>query len=192
MSLYPTFDVSKTIISQYANSPALRAIIDGLAASVDGAAIANSFYDNIWNLQTAQGYGLDVWGRIVGVGRVLRVPTTVDYLGFVESVDGNPFNIGIFYNALTVTQNYSLTDTAFRRLILAKARSNIWDGSVVGINQILMTLFWEYGNCKVTDGQNMTMTYVFPTRLSSVDYAIVAQSGVLPRPAGVQTLISMP
>lgn len=190
--IYPTFDVSKTIISQYANSPALRSILEDMAAAVDGATLFNSFYDNIWNLNTANGYGLDVWGRIVGVGRVLRVPTDVDYFGFVESVDGYPFDEGIFYNNLAVTQNFTLADPAFRRLILAKARSNIWDGSILGVNQILMTLFWEYGNCYVDDGLDMTMTYTFETRLSPVDYAIVAQSGVLPRPAGVLALVSMP
>ena len=191
-TIYPSFDVSKTLISQYANSPALLSIIGDLAAGVDGATLFNRFYDLIWNLDTAQGYGLDVWGRIVGVGRILRIPTDIDYFGFVESVDGVPFDEGIFYNNVETTQNYALSDTAYRRLILAKARSNIWDGSILQVNQILMTLFWEYGNCYVDDGLDMTMTYTFETRLSPVDYAIVTQSGVLPRPAGVLALVSMP
>jgi len=31
----------------------------------------------IWNIQTARGVGLDIWGRIVGVTRVLQVSSGI-------------------------------------------------------------------------------------------------------------------
>ena len=70
------FDVAQTVISQYANSPVLLALLRRLNTALDQAANIEQFYTLVWDLRTAVGYGLDVWGRIVGVNRVLRVPTT--------------------------------------------------------------------------------------------------------------------
>ena len=84
------FDWRQTIISQYANSPRMLGLIEGFTDAVDVAARMDAFYSDIWDLDTATGYGLDVWGRIVGVGRVLQVATS-DYFGFAEAGDADPF-----------------------------------------------------------------------------------------------------
>ena len=68
----------------------------------------------------------------------------------------------------------------------AKALFNVSDGSIPATNQILLNLF---GQGYVTDGLNLTMTYTFPTALTPVQYAIVLNSGVLPRPPGVSTSV---
>jgi hypothetical protein len=184
------FDWFATVLSQYANSPVLLALIEGFADCLDPAANYDAFFKLVFNVDTAVGYGLDVWGRIVGVSRVLRLPAPGDYFGFSESADAHSFNEGIFYGGATLTSNFALSDDAYRRLILAKALANISDGSIPAINQILINLFAaSYGNCYVTDGENMTMTYTFGATLTPVDFAIVAQSGVLPRPVGVTATI---
>ena len=184
------FDWFATVISQYANSPVLLQLIENMAEYIDPAALFDDFFKLVFNVNTAQGYGLDVWGRIVGVSRVLQLPQDEEYLGF-EQADPSAYTFGegIFFNNSTLTANFALSDTAFRRLILAKALANISDGSIPSINQILINLFGDYGNCYVTDGGDMTMTYTFGSALSPVDYAIVAQSGVLPRPVGVAATI---
>lgn len=182
-----TFRYEDTILSQFANSPVILSLIGSFSAAVNPGANIDAFYNNVWNVLTAQGYGLDVWGRIVGVTRVLQVSSGA-WLGFEEANDGTvetPFNQAPFYNGASTTANYALSDDAFRQLILAKAYANISNGSIPSINQILMALFGSAGECWCTDGQNMTMTYTFEFELSPVQYAIVSQSGVLPRPAGV-------
>ncbi|KAA1013040.1 DUF2612 domain-containing protein [Paraburkholderia panacisoli] len=181
----------QTILSQFANSPTILSLIESFNDAVDPRANIDAFYENVWNIETASGYGLDVWGRVVGVSRVLQVSSGA-WLGFEEAGDGavdTPFNVAPFYNGTATTGNYALTDDAFRTLILAKAAANITNGSIPSINQILMILFGSSGACWCTDGQNMTMTYTFEFQLSPVQFAIVAQSGVLPRPAGVQVTI---
>lgn len=179
-----------TLLSEYANSPVILAMIEPFAECVDPTANFDAFYDLVFNVDTAVGYGLDVWGRIVGVSRVLAVAGDVPYLGFKESSDALTFNEGIWYNGGGLTSNFALSDTAFRRLILAKALANICDGTIKATNQILINLFGDtYGNCYCTDGLDMTMTYTFGSTLSPVDFAIVVQSGVLPRPAGVTLTI---
>ena len=255
----PHFDVWTTILSQYANSPILTGIIENAAEAIDQTENLNAFYDNIWNIASAVGYGLDVWGRIVGVERNIQVQVT-EWFGFSEAEPGSlsfdntqafyyspalgfaegftPFGQGsfdlaqqwvsngqtqgggAFYNGQSLTSIYALPDTSYRTLIYAKAAFNITNGSIPAINRILMTLFPGRGNTFVREGygglayfgfieqQNadtfgqglfylaepvpsMTMEYVFQFKLSSVEYSIVATSGVLPKSTGVLASISI-
>jgi len=63
------FKIEDTIASQYANSPRLMLIIQELHNAIDPTKNIQDFYRLIWNLETAQGAGLDIWGRIVGINR---------------------------------------------------------------------------------------------------------------------------
>ncbi|MDF2386586.1 DUF2612 domain-containing protein [Nostoc ellipsosporum NOK] len=189
--LAKSFDARGTVISQYANSPILLALLSSLDDAIDPQPVVNGFYDTIWNVESANTHGLNVWGRIVGVSRTLYVSDGT-YLGFSQSSDAVPFGSGIFYGGGTLTANYQLTNAAYRQVILAKAALNITDGSSSSINAILRALFPGYGNVWVRDNGDMTMTYVFAAPLSKVDYAIVTQSGVLPKPVGVSFDVEQP
>lgn len=185
-------DWEATLLSQFANSPTIVQLVTNMNAWIDPRANIDSFYDNMWNIDTAVGYGLDVWGRIVGVSRVLQVSVGT-YFGFTgpSGASGVPWNQGIFYNGEPVTSNYALTDTAYRTLILAKALANICNATIPAINQILINLFGPNGlipiagNSYCTSGGGRTMTYTFSSALDPVSTAIVYQSGVLPTPCGI-------
>ena len=196
---YPPFNWLLTIISQYANSPTLLAMLQNFNAAVDQTENFDALYDNVWNIATAIGYGLDVWGRIVGVNRNLQVSNAV-YFGFTEggTVDYDTFapgGVSPFYSGQPATSNFALTDQAYRQLILAKALFNICAGSIPAINEILMILFGpgsqfgSGGECYCTDGQNMTMTYTFNFALTALQESIIYQSGALPKPVGVAASI---
>jgi hypothetical protein len=186
----PDFDFWTTIISQYANSPIITQLIANFDSYVDQTINLQSFFDLMWNVDTAQGYGLDVWGRIVGVTRTLEVGGTLTYFDFEESgLSANGFGQQPFYAGAPINSNFQLSDNSFRTLIFAKALANISDGSIKSLNQILINLFPARGNAFVTDGLNMTMTYTFEFQLTAVELAIVSQSGVLPKPTGVALTI---
>lgn len=182
------FDPATTLLSQYANSPVLIKLVDDFAQWLDPASRFDSFYSLIWDIDTAVGYGLDVWGRILGVNRVLQVPAGV-YLGFEQDDDARPFGFGIFYGGGRSTNNVALTDGAYRTLLLAKAALNITDASIPAINAILLNLF---SDGYVRDNLDMTMTFVFSHTLTPVETAIVFQSGVLPKPCGVSFTVEQP
>lgn len=179
-------NISSTILSQYANSPAICTIIDAWNQAIDPSALIDKWYANVWDVQTAVGYGLDVWGRIVGVSRVLNV-SGVTYLGWNEANDltEDSWNNGIWYSGTSATNNVLLSDDAFRTLIYAKALANISDNSITSINKILTTLFSAYGEPYVQDNGNMSMTYVFNFHPTAAQISIIQNSGVLPRPSGV-------
>jgi Protein of unknown function (DUF2612) len=182
----PWFDRWRTVISQYGNSDRLNALIESVEP-VDPTVNFDFFYDNIWNIFSARGVGLDIWGRIVGVQRVLHVQETGKYFGFAEAtgLTVDPFDQSPFYDGTLLTNNFALSDDAFRTLIYAKALTNICDGSIPAINQVLLSLFPDRGNCYCTDGGDMTMTYTFEFTLTDVEAAILVQTEVLPKPAGV-------
>lgn len=180
------FDVWKTVLSQYANSPILTALIVDFSEYVDETTNLDDFFDLIFNVDTAQGIGLDIWGRIVGVVRTLSIPEGTRYFGFEEqSPTVDSFGQSPFYTGGSTTNNFYLSDAAFRTLIFAKALANISDGSIPALNQLLLNLFPNRGNAYVTDDGSMAMTYTFQFALTAVEAAIITQSGVLPRPTGV-------
>lgn len=189
----PKFNPWLTIISQYANSPTLTQLVENMLDYVDQTVNVDAFFDMVMNVDTAQGWGLDVWGRIVGVSRILNVQDAGTYFGFSEqgvgADDFSPGGMSPFYSGAPLTDNFALTDDAFRVLIYAKALANISDGSIPAINQLLVNLFPNRGNAYVTDGENMTMTYTFEFILTPVEQAIVESSGVLPKPVGVSASV---
>lgn len=192
-------NVEATVLSQFANSPSIMQLIKNLNTYLDPRTNIDDFYNLMWNVDTAVGYGLDVWGRIVGVNRVLQLASST-YFGFQgpTSASGVPWNQGIFYNGQNLTTNFSLLDGPFRVLILAKALANICNATIPSINQILINLFGPSGlmpipgNSYCTSGGDMTMTYTFSSPLDPVSKAIVFQSGVLPTPCGIVASIVDP
>lgn len=181
------FDVWDTIISQYANSDILTQLITNINDYIDQTKNIDAFYQYIWNVDTAEGLGLDIWGRIVGVNRVVYIASDDKYLGFKDALPSSvPFGSGTFYPDNASSQAYPLADIDYRKLIFAKALYNITDGSTKAINQILLNLFPGRGNCYVAETGLMQIEYTFEFPLNPIDFAIVNSSGVLPKPTGVR------
>lgn len=179
-------NVEQTIISQYANSPTLTQLIYNMNQYIDPTTDFDNFYNFVWNLDTAQGFGLDIWGRIVGISRTLQIPAASLYFGFSEATPGSyPFDNEPFYNGPAATDAYELSDDAYRQLIFVKALSNISATTAPAINQILQNLFGTQGRCYVIDDGKMQMHYVFEFLLSPYQFAIMTTSGALPHGAGV-------
>ena len=185
----PTFDWWQTVLSQYANNTTLIPWIDAVSQSLDGNEDVANWYNLVWNVLTAQGWGLDVWGAIVGVGR--NLPVSNQFFGFEEASDPSliGYNQAPYFNGSFGTSTATLSDNVFRQLVLAKAATNITDCSIPAINQILLMLFGSSGVCYCTDGGDMTMTYTFDFTLSPIQLSIVETSNVLPKPAGVSVTI---
>lgn len=161
-------NVEQTIISQYGNSAAITQLIQNMNAYIDPRADIDNFFDVVWNVETAEGFGLDIWGRIVGLptGRyIYTAPVTI------------------------------LDDTQFRLLILLKALSNISITTSPTFNQLLNNLFAGRGRCYVSDQGSMQMRYTFEFPLLPYEIQIMAQADIFLRPAGVQVgilVISLP
>ena len=192
----------ETLLSQYYDSPTLVSLIHSFSDAVDPAHNIANFYANIWNVATAVGTGLDIWGQIVGCSRYLQIPST-PYFGFEEAytvptalTGAQPFQQAPFYEGVQQTTNFAMSDTQYRQLIFVKAAANISNLSVPSINALLRAEFSvnngidPFGPAYVVDNLNMTFTYYLDFIPSSAQIAIVTSSGVFPRPAGVQMIVN--
>lgn len=141
-----------TMISQYANSPVITQLLQNMDIYLDQTQNLDEFYDNVFNLGTAQQWGLDVWGRILGLSRTLTL-NLGGWFGFAEAGEtGTGFNQGAFYSGVGATSNFVMNDTSYRMALLTRAAFNISDGSIPSINQMLRNMFPGRGNAYVTDG----------------------------------------
>lgn len=87
-------DVKQTLISQYANSPTIVEMIDRMNDAIDPSVDFQTMLQFCLDVDTAQGFGLDIIGKIVGVGRELRIPSTENFFGFRE---GNTVSEPVYY-----------------------------------------------------------------------------------------------
>ena len=188
----------QTLLSQYCASPTIKGMLQSFNDAIDPTADIANFYLNIWNVATAVGNGLDIWGQIVGVSRYLQIPST-PYLGYEEAYTAptaatgpQPFNQAPLYNGTTASSTFALSDQQYRQLIMVKAAANISNLSIPSINALLRAEFGTnngtdpYGEAYVQDLGNMTFNYYLNFHPNSAQIAIITNSGVFPRPAGVQ------
>jgi len=192
----------QTLLSQYVDSPTLTSLIESFSDAISPDTDITNFYNNIWNVATAVGNGLDIWGQIVGVSRYLQINAS-NYFGFDESVTtptlatgAQPFNQAPFSLGATATTTFALTDAQYRRLILVKAAANISNLSIPAINSLLRAEFGTsdgtnpYGAAYVVDLGGMAFQYYLNFVPSAVQIAIINNSGVFPRPAGVNVSLT--
>lgn len=183
-------NVDKTIISQYCSSPILVQLIKNMDQYIDPRIDIDNFYNFVWNVDTAQGFGLDIWGRIVDVKRTLNIPNDPMCFGYNEGLPGSYcFDDQSFYIGEVSTSVYTLADDAYRKLILIKALANITNTTAPALNQLLQNLFEGRGRCYVNDLGNMQIRYTFEFLLTSFELAIMLNAGIVPKPAGVQALL---
>lgn len=178
-----SFDVKTTVISQYANSPNMRTLITAFSQWLNPNSNIQAFYWLVWNLYSAVGFGLNIWGRILQVSRYLQIPNVNQYFGF-EGSNGAPFNLAPFYAGGSTSSLYELSDTTYLTLLIAKAFANLCRAAIPVLNQLAQMVFGTGQMC-VLDLQNMQMSYVFAATPTAINLAIATNSGVFPRPNGV-------
>lgn len=167
------------IQSQYSASVRIVSILESCREHILPDADIVSFFNNIFNVETAVGYGLDVWGNIVGVSR------------FIQD----------WQNASTI---YTLNDEDFRKVLFFKAAANIMDSTMYSMNYLLHNLYPEY-NCYIRLSSNyqadsngvyhdlnpMVIEYVFfDSELTDLEKSIFMTVGDFNRGAGVQFSLS--
>ncbi len=145
------------ILSQYANSPKFIYLLSGLEKMLSSDKDIENFYNDIFNIQTANSYGLDVWGERLNISRQVKV-------------EG---------------ETILLKDEYYRFLLLVKAMSNISNCTVPNLEEILNFLFKDRGRVYVFDTGIMTMKYTFDFYLDEMEKAILNLPGIPPKPTGV-------
>ena len=96
------FDILRVIQSQYAGSPRLKAMTVTCWSLLNPEDAIRLMYDHMIDPWTADGAGLDVWGRIVAIARRIYVN------GESVILDDDTYRMYIFIKALFNLTNSSL------------------------------------------------------------------------------------
>lgn len=156
-------DLSKVILWQYSDAEKLKALVANEQEFMDVAVTEfwDDFNKNIFNLATCNTFGLELWGRLLGVAR----PTYLD--GGVE---------------------VEYTDEQYRLVLRARIFLLTFDGSIYSLNKFFKMLFPEYPVI-ITDNYDMTVTIGFVQEPTDDIKTIFRDENFLPRPAGVEYIM---
>ena len=157
------------ILTQYSASPTITKLLSDFRDEIDTQADMTTFEQNMFDIETASGIGLDIWGKIIGISRTIQLSDS------------------------TVT----LDDEHYRKLLMYKALANITDSSLATLNKLLPLLFEDVSfsvRNVIIEAQNgdeyynsypMHVRYIIDGELSELDTALFSAGGTLSLAAGV-------
>lgn len=154
---------SRAIQSQYSASARILALAAMMRDMLDPLPEEDLFYRKMFDILTAEGEGLDNWGRILDMGRT------------IAGRDG---------------VSLTLEDGLYRLLLLYKAMANISPGDPESLNRLLKALC-DTGvgglprAAYVLETGPMVIRWVFEDYLTDEQQAVFEAAGTLARPGGV-------
>lgn len=161
LTFNPQIDIQQCVLWQYANSPALRTLLQDKSAfyQQNVAQFWNDWFNDVFNINTATDFGLSVWGEILDFPRQIKS------------------NTGTIHN---------LTTEQYRTILKGQLLKFRMDGTVPQVNEWLKVVFGNQGNVFCLDNLDMTaIPFVFETNPSDEILWLLSNVDFLPRPAGV-------
>ena len=162
------------MIAQYANSPVLVSLDNGFKTLFDDSLFTTNWYNVVFNLKTASGYGLDVWGKILNRSRNFTYNGTEYYLQGAQTIGG-------------ISYTEEQMDNLYRMVLQITAMRYIGNASVSYINKILNTVLssFNYGRAYCYEYGVMQIRYVIEFYADDVFKAIFETLNL--HPTGVLT-----
>ena len=175
-----------TVQSQYSASPRILFLADYYWSMLDPTESINLLLKKMIDPVTAEGSGLDAWGRIVGIKRAL-IPVDGEYLAFdphgLDNELGDSFN-NAPWNPLIVPG--MAPDAVYRVYVFVKAMLNIGNGSLADLNRYFSLLYENSGITVLHVGTMMLRVIDFGGRLTSADMLALKSLDWVPLGVGWQ------
>ena len=174
----------RSILWQYENADKLKALVLGQQEWINEnhTKFWNDWIRDVFNLKTANAFGLAVWARILNVSLTIEREQNIDdVFGFGEHHEN--FENGGFGVAAGAIDNVSVEQA--RKMLLARYFTLTYAPTVPNINMILEVLFGE-GAVYVVDSLDMKYsTYTFNGEPDYRTRELLKNVDFLPRPAAV-------
>ena len=175
-----------TVQSQYSASPRILFLAEYYWSMLDPTESINLLLKKMIDPVTAEGSGLDAWGRIVGIKRAL-IPVDGEYLAFdphgLDNELGDSFN-NAPWNPLIVPG--MAPDAVYRVYVFVKAMLNIGNGSLADLNRYFSLLYENSGITVLHVGTMMLRVIDFGGRLTSADMLALKSLDWVPLGVGWQ------
>lgn len=184
-------DLLGSIIWQYDSSPAMRALAEAKQTYYDGALSQFwlDWYRDVYNIDTANDFGLGVWARILDLPlAVVATPTNEDHDTFGFASDSANFGNSNFgrmrEGEVTLTREQKRLVVRLRYFALTHTPT------LDNVNEFLKRYFWQdQSKVFVLESNDMTLlTYVFGHEPGSQLRFVLEKYDLLPRPATVGTM----
>lgn len=181
-------DVMSVLLWQYNDAVRLQKLVElkQLWYSQNQQLFWSDWAKNVFDLRTANEFGLAVWAIILDVPLTFTVAASpTDKIGWGFGPQRKNFNNGNFKRR--IAYNNPLTTEQQRLILRLRYFQLTTSGNVIDINKFLGELFLEdFGLVYVRDNLDMTATYIFKFYPSSDFQAVLDNFDLLPRPAGVK------
>ncbi|MBD2796046.1 DUF2612 domain-containing protein [Xenorhabdus sp. 18] len=174
------------LIWQYRGKPKARQTV-GLLLSESKIVFQSAVkLAEILDIDKSVGYGLDLIGRHVGIGRAMKSYIPKDYFGWLGIEGALGFGSGLFYRyGDSLQESVRLDDSDYRFFIRAKIIKNFQRPTIEGITHSLQHLLGDQSF--VIDNYDMTMNVVVPAEyLTPFRLHAILKLDILSRPIGVQ------
>jgi hypothetical protein len=188
MSKIQEFDFSvnllESLLWQYNDAETLQSLLDQKQSwfNENYTDFWNNWYNDVFNLATANEFGLTVWSKILDVSFSLP-PQAVR--------NDNVFGYGDFYNNFfesnfspTGGDDTSLTTEQKRSVLQLTYFKYVSRGTVPDINKTLTSFFGF--KVYILDGLNMTGLVVLTQTVNQENLEIIKEFDLIPRPAAVK------
>lgn len=175
----------KALLWQYNKAGNLQSILESKQSwyNTNQEQFWTDWYNNVFNLRTANEFGLKVWSIILQLPLFVSTPPLVDGAAWGFGPDDFNFENGNFVPTNGATVNLPLPT---KRLALQLRYFQLCSsGTVPEINRFLAYIFADYGKAYLVDNHNMTQLYNFLFPVTSDLSYLFSNFDILPRPAGV-------
>lgn len=196
------------LANQYRESTKLQAVIDLLVGEVVELRDALVTLEELREIETAEGDGLDGIGEILGQPREVWGLIALDFFGLHDGAGGTAADgfgdltdasTGLRFRSIneSETQNALLGDSEFRRLLTAKIRRNYSRATPENLIASVQAVLGEttevvYARSGMAD-VTLTVQRVLSAEelaLLNSDVGIRGQIPVIPRPTGVSLTVA--
>lgn len=164
------FNFSQSLIWQYDNSPNFAAYIQKMQDFYDESTgdLWSNWINDVLNIQTANEYGLTLWGLLLNLERPVYVDSS--------------------------NNTVPIPTEAYRLLLNAKIYKNSHKPSFQNCNSFIRNIFFDHpnNNSYVIDNQDMTIRYVVDFYPTEAERIVLNLKDFLPRPSGVGIVSILP
>jgi Protein of unknown function (DUF2612) len=178
-------DLLKAILWQYNEATNLQGLLNAKAAwyEANQSAFWESWLADVFDLRTANDFGLSVWSVILGLPLYTNPPQDLGPVFGFDAQTGFNFDNGIFGDDNT----YQLP-TATKRIALQLRYFQLTgSGTVPEINRMLAYVFEDRGRAYLIDYHAMSQAYIFDFPVTADLAYLFNNYDILPRPAGVSS-----
>mgnify|MGYP000998793576 CR=1 FL=1 len=177
-------NLMRTILWQYENAPKLKALVQSEQdwTNKNVTEFWKNWFRDVFNLKTANEFGLNVWSRILNIPLTINRPKRIDGV-FGFGTNHKNFGRGNFGRGKT--QDISVTTEQARKILLLRWFQLTSKPTVGNINKALEIVFGA-GVAYVQDNLDMSnQLFMFTKKPDYQTIDMLKNTDLLPRPSTV-------